>query len=132
MTVHVLVTGTLFRAGEQRTSSSGRRYVRATIKAAAADTSGAEFFDLMVFSETAGAELERLEVGERVAVQGALKLELYTPEGKPPRISRTIFADHVLALRAPAKERKAKATAATPPERLPPAGRGELDDDIPF
>lgn len=144
MTVHVLVTGTLFRAAERRTSSTGKSYVKAALRSAAVDNSGSEFFDVLTFSETAGDELLRLETNERVAIQGALKLELYAPEGKPPKIQRTIFVDHVLALRAPRKDKKPKepAASARPQNQLervsiiPPAEepsrRGELDDDIPF
>jgi hypothetical protein len=40
MTVHMLVSGSLFRAPEQRTSQAGKSYVVATIKAAAAETQG--------------------------------------------------------------------------------------------
>jgi hypothetical protein len=118
MTVHVLVTGVLFRAAEQRTSSSGRRYARATIKAAAADNGGAEFFDLMVFSETAAVELMRLGEDEKLAVQSSLKVEIYN--GK---ISRTVFVDHVLALRAPPRERKPKAARA-------PTSQGQAEQSI--
>lgn len=97
--------------------------------------------DLLVFSETAGAELLRLTENERLAVQGSLKIELYQPEGKPARISRTIFVDSVLALRAAPKQKKAKPPAAPVSTRvsssldrvniLPDAG-SDLDDDIPF
>jgi hypothetical protein len=140
MSVAVLVSGTLFRVAEQRTSSSGRKYVKATLRAAAADNSTSEFWDLLIFSESAQAELERLGVNERVSVQGALKLELYEPEGKPAKIQRTIFVDYVLALRAPPKEKKKPNSAAAPAsQRLPlqpvnivPAASPEFDDDIPF
>lgn len=142
MTVHVLVTGTLFRAAERRTSSAGKSYVKAALRSAAVDNSGSEFFDVLTFSDTAGDELLRLEMNERVAIQGALKLELYAPEGKPPKIQRTIFVDYVLALRAPKKQKKEAARAPRsqnqlePVSIIPPAGepsrRGDLDDDIPF
>lgn len=135
MSVSVLVSGSLFRSPEQRTSSSGKRYVKATLRAAAADNSTSEFWDLLCFSETAGAELMRLGDGDRLAAQGNLKVDLYQPEGKPPKIQRTIFVDHVLALRPKPKERKA-APAVSVPERVnivPPASRDQdLDDDIPF
>jgi hypothetical protein len=41
-----------------------------------------------------------------------------------------VFADHILALRQPPRERKAKAT----PDRSAPsaAGRPEFDDEVPF
>jgi hypothetical protein len=140
MTVHVLVTGTLLRAAESRTASSGRRYVKATLRAAAADNTSADFWDLICFSETAGAELQRLDENERIAVQGSLKLELYAPEGKPAKIQRTVFVDSTLALRAPPKTKNAKPPASggenTQPAKVnivPPAATpSDLNDDIPL
>lgn len=139
MSVAVLVTGVLFRTAERRTSSAGKSYVKASLRASAVDNSASEFFDLLTFGETAANELLRLEANERIAVQGALKVELYAPEGKPTKIQRTIFVDHVLALRAPPKERKPKKEHAQPPGRhqepvsiIPPASAPPFDDDIPF
>jgi single-stranded DNA-binding protein len=136
MTVHVLITGSLFRASEQKTSQAGKRYVTATMKAAAVDASNSEFWSVLAFSDTAQAELLRLGAGEKLSVQGGLKLETYTPTNGETRISRTVFADSVLALRAPPREKKPKpaATPAAPLERVNilPAQSSDLDDDIPF
>jgi hypothetical protein len=140
VTAHVLVHGTLFRAAETRTASSDPRYVKATLRAAAGDNSAADFWHPISFSEAAGAELSRLSDDERIAVQGALKLELYQPEGKQAKIQRTVFLDHALVLRALAKPKKPKAAPAaqtSPLERVsvvPPSGASPLrfDDDISF
>lgn len=40
VTVHVLAAGTLIRAPEARTATCGRKYVKATLRAGAVDTSG--------------------------------------------------------------------------------------------
>jgi single-stranded DNA-binding protein len=84
-----------------------------------------------------------------VTIQGGLKVELYTAasDGKP-KISRTVFADHVLALRQPPREKKPKAApkAVLAPQGqaeqsiIPPSGESPTerapssfyDDDIPF
>jgi hypothetical protein len=105
MTASVLITGAIFRAPEQKTSKGGKTYVKATLKAAAADT-GFDFWSLLSFNETASSELLRLADGDRLSVQGALKLEIF--EG---RISRTVFVNQVLALRQPPKARRSKAAA---------------------
>jgi single-stranded DNA-binding protein len=117
MSVAVLISGSLFKAPEQRTSQAGRRFVSATIKVGG-ESGNAEFWSVLAFGDTAGAELMLLGLNERVAVQGSLKLELYTANGGKTKISRTIFADHILAVRQPPKERKAKA---------PPAGSKAAD-----
>jgi hypothetical protein len=67
MTAHVLITGTLFRPPEQRTSKAGRLFVTATLKV------------------KDGNEIEK-------------------------RLSLSIVADHVLALRQPSKKRKVGTT----------------------
>ena len=136
MTVHVLITGSLFRPAEQKTSQSGKRYTVATMKAASVDASNSEFWSVLAFSDTAQAELLRLGVNEKLSVQGGLKLETYAAGNGETRISRTVFADAILPLRAPPKEKKPKpaATPAAPLERvnIMPATSSDLDDDIPF
>jgi hypothetical protein len=137
MTVHVLITGTLFRPAEQKTSQAGKRYVTATMKAASVDASNSEFWSVLAFSDTAQAELLRLGVNEKLSVQGGLKLETYTPANGETRISRTVFADCVVALRAAPKEKKPKLPAPAPsaplkPVNIVPASDPALDDDIPF
>jgi hypothetical protein len=118
MTVHVLITGTLFRAAEQKTSQAGKRYVTATMKAASVDASNSEFWAVLAFSDTAQAELLRLGAGEKLSVQGGLKLETYAGQNGEARISRTVFADCIVALRAPPREKKPKSSpAAAPTER---------------
>jgi len=133
MSVHVLITGTLFRTPEQKTSASGKAYVRATLKVQAGNNGEADFWSVLSFSETASAELLRLSDGDRVSLQGSMKLDVYT-KGAEPKISRTVFADHVLALRSAPKPRKQKAAAPKPPATgatniVPDC---DLDDSIPF
>jgi single-stranded DNA-binding protein len=79
----------------------------------------------------------RLAVGERVTIQGGLKLELFTANDGATKISRTIFADHAMALRQPPKERKPKAAKEAPTSQGPLAKQSvippsDLNDDIPF
>jgi single-stranded DNA-binding protein len=133
MTVAVLISGSIFREPQQRTSQSGKRYVVTTIKVAAADNTTSDFWNVLAFGDTAGAELMRLAVGERVAIQGGLKLELYTAAvDGTKKISRTVFVDHVLALRAPPKERKPKAAPAASSQSTTTTTDPGLDDSVPF
>ncbi len=83
----------------------------------------------------------RLNEGDKLAAQGSLKLEIYN--GK---ISRTVFVDAILPLRAPPREKKAKAekpaptptqdqsttTDATPKKETAAGGPAFFSDDIPF
>jgi single-stranded DNA-binding protein len=114
MTAHVLVTGALFRAPEQRTSKAGKPFVTATIKAK--DGDAAQWWKVLVFSDSAGAELLRLSDGDAVSVQGALRVETYDKGGET-KIGLTCIADAVLPLRAAPKERKAEVTNARKAEK---------------
>ena len=133
MSVHVLVTGNLFRAPERKTSATGKGYVRATLKVAGADNAPAEFWSALIFSGSAQDEIARLEAGDRVSLQGSLKLSTYTAGNGETRIDRTIFVDGVLALKPAPKIKKPKAAAepAKTPSTEPTRG-GDLDDGIPF
>ena len=112
-------------APELKTAKTGKPYVTATIKVAA--DNAVDFWSVLAFSESAQAELSRLGEGDKISAQGSFKVEPYTARDGQTRINRTLFADHVLALRQPPRERKAKVapTATNEP------GRAEFDDGLP-
>jgi single-stranded DNA-binding protein len=122
---YALVSGQLFRAPEQRTSKAGKPFVTATIRAK--DGEASQWWRVTAFSESAQAELMRLGEGDSCSVQGSFKAELYPPEGTPPKVSLSIVADHVLALRQPPRERKAKTSGDAAR-----GGAAAFDDSIPF
>lgn len=125
--IAALISGSLFRAPEQRTAKSGKPFVTASIKIRDADAASA-FVRVMAFSESAQAELARLQDGEAVAVQGPLKVETYAAADGTTKISLSIVADHILPLRSPPKKR---ATMAKPSPSSAPLDR-VFDDAIPF
>jgi hypothetical protein len=107
------------------------------------------FVHVIVERDATGQPTRRARgaVGERVAIQGGLKFELYTANDGTTKISKTIFVDHVLAVRQPPKERKPKSPPAgskaadalakrsTLPDATPETAAGGpafFDDDIPF
>ncbi len=67
MTSHVLVTGTLFRPPEQRTSKAGKEFVSATLKVK--DGDAVQWWRVTAFSGTTQAELLRLGDGDALSVQ---------------------------------------------------------------
>ena len=101
--IAALVTGAIFKAPESRTSKGGKPFVTATLRAK--DGEGFQFIRLVAFNEAACAEILRLKEGDSVAIQGPLKAEIYKPEGGEPKLSLSIIADQVLALRQPPGER---------------------------
>jgi single-stranded DNA-binding protein len=104
MTAYVLISGSLSKAPETRTSKAGKAFTMATIKVAA--DSAAEFWSIMAFNEAVQTELARLGAGDKITAQGAFKIENYTARDGATKVSRTLFADHVLALRQPPRERR--------------------------
>jgi single-stranded DNA-binding protein len=137
MTVHAIISGSIFRQPEQRTSKNGRQFSSATIRVRDGDE--LLFVRVVAFSESVQTELMRLTDGDAVAVQGALKVDTYVASGGARKVSLSLVADHVLALRQPPKERKSK-----PPEAPAVRSRRERcagswqsaadgpNDDIPF
>jgi single-stranded DNA-binding protein len=132
----VLLAGVLFKAPEIKTAkASGKSFVVATLKVPGGNEM--EFWTAIVFSENAQSEILRLGPGDRMTVQGSLKIELFIAKDGKPRINRTCVADHVLALRQPPRERKPRpdrhAPSLAPEQRdlalastAPP-----FDDDLP-
>jgi single-stranded DNA-binding protein len=146
MSVAALISGTISRAPEQKTSRNGNPFVTASIRVV--NGNEANFWRIFVFSESAQAALLALGEGDSVACQGTPKFEMYAPEGGAARVSLSLTVDQVVALKQPPKERpkkeKAKAATPSPANRQQPA-RGDglndhacagasfgLDDAIPF
>ena len=105
MTIHALVAGALFKLPEQRLSKTGKPFVTGTIRTKDGDSF--QFVRFIAFSETAQAELLRLDDGDAISAQGTFKAETYEKDGEH-RISLSLIADQVLALRQPPRERRAE------------------------
>jgi len=93
MSAFVLVAGTMLKPPEPRVAKSGKPYVTTVLWA------DDEYWNLVVFSETARAELMRLRPGDNLAVQGQLQISVYTGKDGREKIGRTILVGDVLALR---------------------------------
>jgi single-stranded DNA-binding protein len=113
MTTRVRVSGTLFHAPESRTLKAGRANATATTATLKAkDGNHTQFWRIAAFSEPVQAELMLLTAGDAVAVEGALKAELYERNGQSD-LSFGVVADDVLPLRQPGKKRRKEGRAAT-------------------
>lgn len=103
MTANVLIRGTLFRPPEAKTSKAGKPYFNALLKVKDGDS--VEWWRLVVFSQTAGDELMRLQDGDALAAQGSVRAEVYHHDGEA-RIRLTCMCDQILPLRAAKKTRR--------------------------
>ena len=136
MTVAILISGSLFKTPEQRTSSrTGKLFVTATLRVGG-DSGNGEFWSITAFSESVQGELLRLGAGDAMSAQGKLEIKTYIAADGTTKVGRSLIADHVLALRAPPKERKPKVEKPAPPAQEPanitPTSAAPFDDDIPF
>jgi hypothetical protein len=103
----IMVKLTLTRKPEQRDKSTGGKYTLAKGREGVGE--GARFFSLFVYSETARAEIDRLDVGDVVTVHGSFDVSIWDGRGKP-QISLKINVDRALALKKPPRTRKPKPT----------------------
>lgn len=86
-----------------------------------ADDSRSEFWRLVTFSESSIAELMRLNAGDHIAVQGAMRAEIFTPGGGEPRISLSITGETITPLRGKPKQRADKVGQRSPQSYRRPA-----------
>lgn len=97
MSATVLVNGVIFRTPEQRPGKGGGTYALATLKTREGDA--VQYWRVLAFNATTQAEIMRLDDGDGVAVQGALRAEIYKPEHGEPRVSLNIMAERAIGLR---------------------------------
>jgi single-stranded DNA-binding protein len=107
--IHALISGALFRSPEQRTAKTGKPFVTATVKIK--DGESSIFVKIFAFSESVQAELLRLSDGDAVAVQGSLKIEQYIAVAGATKVSLSIVAEQILAVKQEPKKRAAKTPA---------------------
>jgi single-stranded DNA-binding protein len=136
--IHALITGSLYRTPEQRASKNGRTIACATVRVKENETPS-PFVKIFAFSESVQSELLRLGDGDSLSAQGRLGVETFITTSGTTKVSLSLVAEHVLALRQPPKKRAA--TTSAPPdirtkqERQRGSWTGPDDgpcDEIPF
>jgi single-stranded DNA-binding protein len=143
MSFALLVQGTIaFGDPQQKVSRTGNNFVFFKMKGASGNDS--HVVTVFVFSESGQAEALRLHEGDALAVQGTPKFEIYRPADGEPRVSLSMTADMVLALRQPPKTREKKDPAPAPARAEKPAsdrdrldrrndgGEDRFNDSVPF
>jgi single-stranded DNA-binding protein len=97
MTALVLITGSLQRPAEQKTSASGKPYTIATLRVKAGDAS--QFWSVMAFDEQLQITLQEMRAGDGVSVSGRLNADIYKAKEGEPRVALSVIADQALPLR---------------------------------
>ncbi len=127
MTAYVLITGTLFRPPEQRTSKYGLPFATATLRVKYSED--VQWWKILAFGESAQAELMRMFEGSAIACQGALRVDTYQTESGETKVSLTCLADSILALNSRPKERKPQEATAPDTRTREERCRGEWRDE---
>jgi len=112
MSAYVLITGALSKTVEKRSSKNGNPFALANIRVKDGDSH--VYWRVFAFNEQAIAELAELSEGDAVSLSGAMKADIYQSDGKPPRVSLTLMADKVLALKPKPKAYRAKKPSGSP------------------
>lgn len=119
MSIEALILGKLHEPARPRTSSStGRHFVTAKVRAAVAGDDGL-FINVIAFSESVGAALLALDAGDSLALAGTLKPGAWLDREGNARASADLVAAQVLTAYGLKKKRAAVAAAGDQPE--PPA-----------
>lgn len=135
MSSYALISGTIFTDPIRRTSKSGNPFV--TVKLRVKDGAETSWWQIAAFDAGVQEELLKLSEGDSVAVQGAMKADVYVPDNAAPRVNLNLVADAVLPARRPKTPRPAPAARKSWQANAKPkitgrgyAGPGDPDDDI--
>jgi single-stranded DNA-binding protein len=117
----VLVTGMLFSRPEKRTLSNGSQCVTAIVKSR--EGKHTRLWHIAAFHKAVQVTLLQLTGGDAVAVQGALRAELYDSSGETG-LSCCVIAERALGVHQPCASRAREDQAATQAPCIRFAGAG--------
>ena len=116
--IDALISGRLYAAAVERTSSNGNPFVVAKVTAASG-SGDSLFVSVIAFSQSARTALLALEPGDSVALVGELTPKVWTDRHGEPRMQVDLVAHSVLTAYHVARKRKAVRPAEQPPQPAP-------------
>jgi Single-strand binding protein family len=143
MSARAIVSASLHKAADLRTSENGNPFATFTIGESLSN-GATRWWQAIAFSESVIEILKELAIGEPIAVAGEFDCELYAPPGGESRLSWKITADSVLSAHAKRKPRTERSPGVATPARqtgrmvaaaswaAPTRGGAHDGDDIPF
>ena len=142
MTARAIVSGVIHKAPEAKTAKAGSTYAALTLREKTGQAT--RWWKVFVFSDALREEVLRLSDGEPLSVAGEFSVDVWSPEGREPRVNLSLIADGLLSARRPkakpkrelggqhqadnGRERAAHSWAAPSPGGAAPA----FDDSVPF
>jgi hypothetical protein len=118
MSAFTLLSGTLFRRPELKTSAGGRQYLRCTVRDGAGDETS--WWSITAFDDAVIASIAALDRGSPIAIAGPMSAEIYAGE-RGARVSLSLIALQVISLRKRRRQAAAAVPAAEP-----------FDDEVPL
>lgn len=103
MTILAMISGSLHKDPETKTTKGGAPFVSATVKHL--DGGHAQFVRIVAFDVEARDELAALSKGDGVTVTGRLEAEAYQKDDAPARVSLSIIAERVTVLKQTKREK---------------------------
>jgi single-strand DNA-binding protein len=138
MSIEAAFFGTLGRDAEQKTSQSGRQYLRLNVRVG--DDDAAQWVSVLSFDERALEVADKLVKGARVYVEGRLSLNEWTGQDGEKRLGLSVMSWHCrlaqIGRNKAKRESVSVAGGAYLSPRSAPAGRlpapEHFDDEVPF
>jgi len=97
MTALALISGTIFRGPERRSTKTWAPFFTLTLKVA--NGAAFDFWRVAVFDEEIQGEVGELTKGDSISFVGRLSAEVYRKDGGEPRVSLGLTADKALSLK---------------------------------
>ncbi|WP_367025185.1 single-stranded DNA-binding protein [Methylococcus sp. ANG] len=132
MSIHCLISGTLYKDPQSRTSASGKPFCTAQLRT---EQDGQSVWCSVICFDTAACEeLMRCHAGDAVAAQGRLKISTYEKNGEV-RPSLDITASSILPLKPKPRERKPRQARTggrefDPRDLYGASGQHQADEDF--
>jgi hypothetical protein len=124
-----IVSGTLHKAAEERTSKAGNPFATFTIRENVNGSS--RWWRAVAFDDAVIEAIRSIQTGEPIALGGEIDCGLWTPEdGREPRLNWKVTADAVLTAKPKRKPKAASGRETAASSWAAPDTGGE--DAIPF
>src|SRR5512143_2364539 len=131
MTLAVMLSGSISKAPETRTTKAGNPFAFTTVRVPSQD--GDIYASVTVFDSSLVDTLSSLKPGDPVTVVGSGKLSLYTPaNGGDPRPNLSVTASRIIALTDRQADPRPKPDRQQDRRQYQPAGPREFADELPF
>jgi single-strand DNA-binding protein len=130
MTIEAAFFGSLGKDAELKTSATGKRYLRLSVRVG--DGDGAQWVSALAFDPEAVEVVAKLVAGARVYVEGRLELSEWTTREGAKRQGLNVMSWHCRLPHIGRNRPKKKPSEDPAPARERERAMDDLNDDVPF